>query len=205
MRISVAPETSTRFLMFRGLPEGLKFSAGFQVKSSWAVSITDLQKLKLIPSPDYQGAFVLDVTAHSADGTVVAQSVLNVSVEPIPPETSQTATVYGSPAETVQEKPKLAAPDMSVLEQQRLLQHAQKLMDTGLVAAARLLYKKLDEQGNAQASYAMAQSYDPLVLKSMQVVGLTPDVEQARKWYRRAADLGFAPASDRLSALEASR
>ena len=70
----------------------------------------------------------------------------------------------------------------------------------------------MDEgQDRVRASYRdnytrLAQikaTYDPDGLRRMGMVGVRPDLEQAKSWYTRAAELGPPEASQRLAALAA--
>jgi TPR repeat protein len=51
------------------------------------------------------------------------------------------------------------------------------------------------------AALALGESYDPVVLKRLGVIGLSGDLTQARDWYRKAAELGSADAPRRLEQL----
>ena len=46
-------------------------------------------------------------------------------------------------------------------------------------------------------------SYDPAFLSQFQTANNLEDLEEARRWYRRAADLGADEALQRLTALDA--
>jgi TPR repeat protein len=50
---------------------------------------------------------------------------------------------------------------------------------------------------------ALASTYDPDELAKIKVVGLQPNIEEARKWYEKARELGAAEASERLRRLGA--
>jgi len=68
--------------------------------------------------------------------------------------------------------------------------------------AARLIYRRLAEEGEATAAFALAETYDPLVLGRLNVsTGITPDVVLAQRWYEKANDLGSAAAPERLQRL----
>jgi hypothetical protein len=48
----------------------------------------------------------------------------------------------------------------------------------------------------------MGGTYDPLELpRTNSLVGISPDRNEARKWYERARDLGAQEADDRLARL----
>jgi hypothetical protein len=84
---------TTRFLMFRGLPELFVLSAGFRTKSSWMVSAADLPNLQLHPAPDFRGAILIEVTAHSADGRIVARTTVPVIITPANDKVSHAASL----------------------------------------------------------------------------------------------------------------
>jgi hypothetical protein len=84
---------TTRFLMFRGLPELFVLSAGFRTKSAWMVSAADLPNLQLHPAPDFRGAILIEVTAHSADGRIVARTTVPVIITPANDKVSHAASL----------------------------------------------------------------------------------------------------------------
>jgi TPR repeat protein len=63
--------------------------------------------------------------------------------------------------------------------------------------------RRADRLGDPRAALEFGGTYDPLVLKQINVytINLHADVVQARKWYERAADLGSTDAVQRLKAL----
>lgn len=79
-----------------------------------------------------------------------------------------------------------------------LLKRGRDLIAAGDVASARLILTRLAESGSAEASLALAGTYDAAVLADLHVVGVRPDPAKARSWYARAAELGSAEASRRL-------
>ncbi len=186
----------TRFLIFRGLAEGVHFSAGFQVNSSWAVAASDLPDLELLSAPDYCGAFLVQVTAHTAEGHILGRSIVPVIITPGEGENSQTLHLAPLDAGSAENAPS----DLRLTEEERLLRQAETLIATGLIGGARLLYARLAEEGNGRAAYALAQSFDPDSLSRLHVIGLAADREQAQAWYGKAAELGYGPALERVAA-----
>ena len=55
------------------------------------------------------------------------------------------------------------------------------------------------------AAFAIASTYDPVVLARFKVRGLEPDIIKAGFWYERARELGSAEAPHRLQAMMAAR
>ncbi len=74
----------------------------------------------------------------------------------------------------------------------------------GDVAAARLALRRAADRGDAQAALALGGTFDPLVLKSLGAIGVAADPDQARDWYRKAAELGSRDAPQRLDQLARS-
>ena len=54
-----------------------------------------------------------------------------------------------------------------------------------------------------QSAVALAGTYDPDELAKMKVVGLQPNIEEARRWYEKARELGAFEAAERLRRLGA--
>jgi hypothetical protein len=76
-----------------------------------------------------------------------------------------------------------------------------KYFAAGDVAAARLVLRPAALAGDAVAALTLGETYDPVVLKRLGVIGLSGDPAQARDWYRKAAELGSADAPQRLEQL----
>jgi hypothetical protein len=78
-----------------------------------------------------------------------------------------------------------------------------QLMANGDVSGARLMYQRLAEEGEVLAALALAETYDPPVLRKSNITGaITPDVGLARSWYEKAKALGSPVAAERLERLE---
>ena len=95
-----------------------------------------------------------------------------------------------------------ALPPLGKEEETRFLQRGEVLVASGDIASARLAYEYSANRGSADAMFALAQTYDPAVLASWNVVGIEPDISAALEWYGRAAQHGHDPADARASELE---
>ena len=73
----------------------------------------------------------------------------------------------------------------------------------GDLPSARLLLRRAAEAQNARAALALAQTYDPLVLKQYGSSAPAADVATARSWYERAREWGAPDVQRQLDALEA--
>jgi TPR repeat protein len=67
------------------------------------------------------------------------------------------------------------------------------------IAAARLIFTRLANNGMAEAAFELGRTYDPDFLQTVHVAGLQPAPEVAYNWYIRAAALGNANAQSRLA------
>jgi TPR repeat protein len=77
-----------------------------------------------------------------------------------------------------------------------------ELMTYGDVTKARILFQRVAEAGDGAAAFALAETYDPIVLKDLRLPRETmSDLVLARTWYERARDLGTLEARDRISRL----
>jgi hypothetical protein len=69
------------------------------------------------------------------------------------------------------------------------------------IAAARLVLRRVADDGDAQAAVMLAETYDPAILEKLGVYGLVPDIAMARRWYETAIKLGSTEAGQRLAVL----
>jgi TPR repeat protein len=79
-----------------------------------------------------------------------------------------------------------------------LLKRGRNLIAVGDIASARLILMRIAEAGDAEASLALAGTFDASVLADLHVLGVQPDPAKARAWYTKAAELGSAEARRRL-------
>jgi hypothetical protein len=94
------------------------------------------------------------------------------------------------------------APDpQSAAEVTRLVARASLLLGQGDIGSARIVLERAAETGNAQASFALAETYDPLILRKWGVYGTLGDAAKARDLYARAQAGGVKEAKERFDAL----
>ena len=82
-----------------------------------------------------------------------------------------------------------------------LLKRGKDLIANGDIAAARLVLRRAADANNAEAALALAETYDPYVLRGLKVYSFAADAERARAWYEKARELGSSAASQRLEML----
>jgi hypothetical protein len=84
---------------------------------------------------------------------------------------------------------------------ENLLDHGNRLLELGDVAAARLFYGMAAERGSAEGALLMGVTFDPVYFERHGVRGTRPHVSKAVDWYEKAAALGSPAAEDRKNAL----
>ena len=82
-----------------------------------------------------------------------------------------------------------------------LVRRAYELIGRGDIGGARLLLDRAVSANDGAALFALAETYDPVVLARWRVWGVGPDAEQARSLYQKALERGITQAQERLKAL----
>jgi hypothetical protein len=86
-----------------------------------------------------------------------------------------------------------------------LLKRGEELVAAGQLGPARLVLRRAAEAGDSDAAFALAMTYDPILLRAGVVIGVAPDDAMARAWYEKAKELGSIDAPKRLEAINQSR
>jgi hypothetical protein len=86
-------------------------------------------------------------------------------------------------------------------EAARLLARANGLLGQGNIGAARIVLERAAETGSAQASFMLAETYDPVILSTWETYGTRGDAAKARELYAKAHVGGVQEAKDRFNAL----
>ena len=70
------------------------------------------------------------------------------------------------------------------------------------IAVARLIFQRVAQSGDAAAAFALAETYDPSVLRKLgsREEGFS-DIALAQSWYEKARDLGSTAAPERIVSL----
>ncbi len=183
------------FLVFRNLPNAFEMSAGFPVEDRWVVPLDQIENLTIKAPGDYRGSFELEIKLRIG-GTDKSQT-LAVPVRIFAPGENQ------RPARTASSDTS-GTQGLSEETEKAMMARAQAMLDTRDVAGARMIYEYLVQKGSGQAAYGMAQTYDPAFVEDIGVAGMNAqDLEQAKKWYERAALLGHKQAQERLKVMAA--
>ncbi len=122
---------------------------------------------------------------------------------PVSPGTVGTETARGPvpPSGAVPTPRRPSPPAMSAAMVSSLIRLGDAKLSTGDISAARLLFTRAADAGNARAATKMGQTYDPAYLAEIGATGIAPDPGAAKDWYTRAAALGDADAVSRLKQL----
>jgi hypothetical protein len=207
-----SPITGVRFIKIGDFPEQLQLSRGFRLRGSWITSVHDLENLELITPPGLVKTIRLDVLYFRNNQTpAVAERALTVDLDPADPivlnaprQDSRVVTAI-VPNQPTADGPRQAPSTKKTLSTDQeidSLERGATLMRNGDIAAARLLYEDLAVNGSAKGARALAETYDPIYLKGVFTAGLRPNLEKAKIWYERAAELGDTVSITRLSAAD---
>jgi TPR repeat protein len=84
---------------------------------------------------------------------------------------------------------------------EKMVARGERDLADGNVASARQFFLRAATAGLARGALLLAATYDPQELARLGVVGLQPNLPEARKWYERAQELGAPEARERLARL----
>jgi hypothetical protein len=192
-----------------GLAQGTTLSSGKPWGSTgWTLPASELATTYLRPPAGFTGVMEYTVALQLADGTIADRQTMRL--EWTAPAAAQAPQAPQSPAPASlqsQAPVQMPAPAMQsgrAIDPQELasmVKRGEDLLNTGDIASARLLLRRAAEARDARAAFALAGTYDPIVLKRLGVYGSTPDVATARDWYEKARQYGSREAPQRLELL----
>jgi NitT/TauT family transport system substrate-binding protein len=174
-----------------GLTAGSALAAGTQLgPNTWQLSAEGLDRAVITPPRGFAGAMVLTLELRLADSTVADRKSLELEwtdrgvLAPVKPE------------------PKPEPQRHTASEITAMMRSGAELMANGDVSGARLMYLRLANEGEAPAAFALAETYDPSLLRKSNVArAVVPDVALAQSWYEKAKALGSSVAAERLDVL----
>jgi hypothetical protein len=187
LTISAADAGANATVVIGGLAPGSALSAGTRVGSNtWRLSVEELTGAAITPPRGFVGAMDLSLELHLADSTVVDRKGLHL-------EWSGKSV----PAPAKPPPRRLAASEIALM-----VKNGSDFMANGNVGAARMMLQPAAEAGDPVAAFALAETYDPVVLKKLNATGgITADVALAQSWYEKAKNLGSTVAPERLERL----
>jgi hypothetical protein len=123
--------------------------------------------------------------------TAQAKQVKTDVAEPVAPAKVAVANLRGDSPGNSEDAPEMA----------RLVARASVLLGQGDIGSARTVLERAAETGSAQASFMLAETYDPLILPRWGTYGTRGDATQARALYAKAEAGGIKEAKQRFDAL----
>ncbi|MEJ2227382.1 MAG: hypothetical protein P8Y67_03915 [Alphaproteobacteria bacterium] len=226
--IQISPQSSLpkqSMVLIRGLPPSIALTAGRAFESGvWGVKPSDLPKLRINSLGGTGLTSRLSISIVTLDGTVLAQSSLDlVVIEPseqntakkAPDSQPQVKTAYtgadtnadadqnpntGSTAEADTTPLQVSPKDKPRIA--KLMKKGNEYFQIGSINIARGFYGKAADLGSKEAMVSLARTFDPTELEETSVsITVKPNVAQARKWYEKAKRRGSAKAAEYLERL----
>jgi hypothetical protein len=169
-----------------GLAPGSTLSAGTQLgPNTWRLSAEELTGAAITPPRGFVGAVDLTLELRLADNTVADRRSLRLEW-------------LGDEAPAAKSQPRqLAASEIALM-----VKSGTQYMANGNIGAARMMLQPAAEAGDPVAAFALAETFDPLVLRQLNTKGgITANVGLAQTWYQKAKDSGSTAAPERLERL----
>jgi len=181
LTVSTADTGAKAAVVIGGLAPGSALSAGTPTgPNTWRLPAEDFNNATVTPPRGFVGVMDLTLELRLADNTVVDRKVLQLEwlgknlFAPTKPQPRRFETA----------------------EIALLMKDGAAFMANRNIVAARMLFQPAAEAGEPAAAFALAETYDPLVLGKLGASGeIQSDVVLARSWYEKAKNLGFAGAS----------
>lgn len=203
-KLELAPllsQRQARYILVRGLPNEATLSAGQRNPSgAWLVKDRDLDRLTVTVGGTASGDYPVEVYALGASSAPQARQRFMFRVEAFAGPTAALATgasgaLFNMALGAAPEQPAPTA------ETSPLMARAMRLLSEGDIAGARLLFMHLAEQGESDAAYELARTFDAEALTELGARGVGADRTRAVGWYERASETGSTKAAERLKLL----
>ena len=174
-------------VVISGLAPGSTVSIGTSAgPNRWRLPLKDLNRAAITPPQGFVGTMDLIMELHLANDTVIDRKGVLLEWS----HNSRLATASFPPRH------------LDAAEIKLMVKSGLEFMANGNVGAARLMFQPAAEAGDAVAAFALAETYDPSVLKRLGTRGgITADVTLANSWYEKAGALGSTLARERLERL----
>lgn len=176
---------STASVEIIGLPRGWVLSAGRPLGDRWRIPVAQLSGVVVLPPQGFSGAADIAVELRLADDTLVERRSVRLAMVTDAPE---------HPTE------KRMAPELATDKGILFLNKGEDLLIQRDFSAARLVLRRLAEDGNAHAALLLGETYEGCLHYPLQC-SADANPATARSWYEKAAKLGSAEARRRLDRL----
>jgi len=184
-------------LLLQGLSEGTRLSVGSAFgRTAWRLPAAELGNVVAYAPQNFIGT--MDARADLRSTTDRLIDSQGLTLEWIGKKADRHVSLGAAPQAAAAPKP-IADEEMAALHKR-----AQDFLKSGDIASARLLLRRAANGGSADAALALGATFEDDFLAELGVLGFTRDVEQARSWYQKAAQMGSAEAARRLQRLESS-
>jgi hypothetical protein len=184
--VSLDGRSDDAVLLIGGLAPGSTFSVGRSIGGNgWRLSATELGNAILTPPRGFVGIVDITIELRLPDDTLADRKSMRLE--------------WAAPAAVPE--PAFAGRRLDADEIASLLKRGEQFVAKRDLAAARLLFERAAESGDARAAFALAETYDPIALQLWGEQGFAPDIAMARAWYERAREFGSSEASQRLQML----
>jgi len=185
--VSGADGASDIDVVITGLAPGSAISIGAPAgPNRWRLPVKDLNRAVIMPPHGFVGSMDLILELRLANDKVVDRKGVLLEWS------------YNSALATASFPPR----QLEAAEIKLMVKSGLEFMANGNVGAARLMFMPAAEAGDPVAAFALAETYDPLVLARLGTKGgITPDITLANTWYERAGALGSTLARERLDRL----
>ncbi len=208
LRIGVVPADTlpkNTFVRVRGLPPAVSLSEGYATApGAWSVPLRALSSLQMIVPVGVAGRAELSISLVGEDGTLLANTRATLVVEA--PRQAAHAPESKAASQPTLPPVRPRAPILSPADREaadRFVARGEQEIANGQVAIARQFFLRAAQAGLARGALLLAATYDPRELAHWGVQGVLPNLQEARKWYERARELGAPEAAERLARLGA--
>jgi hypothetical protein len=185
--VSGAGGASDIDVVITGLAPGSAVSIGAPTGANkWRLPVKDLERAVITPPRGFVGIMDLTLELRLANDTVLDRKGVLL-------EWSRNSTLAIAP---------FPPPQLDPAEIKLMVTSGLEYMANGKIGAARLMFQSAAEAGEAAAAFALAETYDPIVLEKLGAKGgITPDIALAQRWYEKAKELGSSAAPGRIARL----
>jgi hypothetical protein len=187
LTVSAADAGANAAVVIGRLAPGSTLSAGTQVApNTWRLSLEELKRAVIAPPRGFVGVMAVSLELRLADDSVADRKDLRLEWS------ARNVIASAQPASRQHDAEEIAV----------MIKSGADLMANRDFAAARLMYQRAAEAGSAMAAFALAETYDPLMVGKLNVRGgISPDLTLAATWYEKAKALGSSEAPERLERL----
>jgi hypothetical protein len=187
LTISSTDAGSNVSVVIGGLAPGSALSVGTPAgPNAWRLAIRDINRAVVRPPRGFVGVMNLTLELLLADDEVADRKSLQLQW-----------SGKSVPASAVSSQRRLDAAEVALL-----MKKGAEFVADGNIGAARMMFQPAADAGEPMAAFALAETYDPLVLEKLGTKGgITSDIALAQRWYEKAKAFGSTVATERLQRL----